>query len=144
MVVLIVRRCYMPSLVQRSLIVLVRREVSGTSHSALSISNLDHRNQIVNLFIIVRKITEITKCCSRMIKLCDGIRICLQCSIIILQGSTISRVIRLCSALESICVKCIHMAKSIGPCHFIPEYGDKVLCRILICKCMSLRPFTAD
>ena len=77
MIVLVVGRSKMPALVQRALVILVGREVTRTSDRTLAVSDLDRRNQLVDLLVIVCEIAEITKRRSRVVKLADGIRLCL-------------------------------------------------------------------
>lgn len=77
MVILVVGRSKMPALVQRALVILVGREVTRTSDRTLAVSDLDRRNQLVDLLVIVCEIAEITERRSRVVKLADGIRLCL-------------------------------------------------------------------
>ena len=60
MIVLVVGRSKMPALVQRALVILVGREVTRTSDRTLAVSDLDRRNQLVDLLVIVCEIAEIT------------------------------------------------------------------------------------
>ena len=62
----------MPALVQRALVILVGREVTRTSDRTLAVSDLDRRNQLVDLLVIVCEIAEITERRSRVVKLADG------------------------------------------------------------------------
>ena len=77
MVIQVVGRSKMPALVQRALVILVGREVTRTSDRTLAVSDLDRRNQLVDLLVIVCEIAEITERRSRVVKLADGIRPCL-------------------------------------------------------------------
>ena len=58
MVILVVGRSKMPALVQRALVILVGREVTRTSDRTLAVSDLDRRNQLVDLLVIVCEIAE--------------------------------------------------------------------------------------
>ena len=69
MVILVVGRSKMPALVQRALVILVGREVTRTSDRTLAVSDLDRRNQLVDLLVIVCEIAEITERRSRVVKL---------------------------------------------------------------------------
>ncbi len=69
MVILIVGRSYMPSLIQRSLVIFIRREISAASDRSLAVSNLNQGNQSVDRLVIMSKIAKITKRGSRMIEL---------------------------------------------------------------------------
>ena len=71
MVILVVGRSKMPALVQRALVILVGREVTRTSDRTLAVSDLDRRNQLVDLLVIVCEIAEITERRSRVVKLAD-------------------------------------------------------------------------
>ena len=73
MVILVVGRSKMPALVQRALVILVGREVTRTSDRTLAVSDLDRRNQLVDLLVIVCEIAEITERRSRVVKLADGV-----------------------------------------------------------------------
>ena len=66
MVILVVGRSKMPALVQRALVILVGREVTRTSDRTLAVSDLDRRNQLVDLLVIVCEIAEITERRSRV------------------------------------------------------------------------------
>ena len=66
MVILVVGRSKMPALVQRALVILVGREVTRTSDRTLAVSDLDRRNQLVDLLVIVCEIAEITERRSRL------------------------------------------------------------------------------
>ena len=74
MVILVVGRSKMPALVQRALVILVGREVTRTSDRTLAVSDLDRRNQLVDLLDIVCEIAEITERRSRVVNLAYGIR----------------------------------------------------------------------
>lgn len=67
MVILVVGRSKMPALVQRALVILVGREVTRTSDRTLAVSDLDRRNQLVDLLVIVCEIAEITERRSRVV-----------------------------------------------------------------------------
>ena len=58
----------MPTL-SRALVILIGREVTRTSDRTLAVSDLDRRNQLVDLLVIVCEIAEITERRSRVVKL---------------------------------------------------------------------------